>query len=234
MAYCPGRSTCSSRSCSPDPWGALRHGIRPKVHPMIAYNLLSMDCAYTGAFAPYYYTFYFSPRETRVKRTQLLDVATSHAPLIKIFQFVLEGSMDLPSCFYHCRRDGTEIKYSNVFHFEFLRLIKTMFPHVLFCSSCRCVCSLEAISLGAFLGGSVEENKNVLFFRRLDFYNLFAGWIQRIYTPCGSGPGGFSLTIPAEGCLFHLFEVSRANFCDPGIPQGPLRTLGARRNYTNS
>ena len=51
MTYCAARSEGSWRSCSPDPWGALRHGIRPIVPPMNAYIMSCMGCTYTIAFA---------------------------------------------------------------------------------------------------------------------------------------------------------------------------------------
>ena len=51
MVYGAARSACSWRSCSPDPWQALRHGIRPIVPPMNAYPMSSIGCNYIGAFA---------------------------------------------------------------------------------------------------------------------------------------------------------------------------------------
>ena len=101
-------------------------------------------------------------RERRVKRTQLLDVASSHASLIKIFQFVLEGSADLHYCFYIRGRVGIELKYPNVFHFELLRLIKSMFPlHVSDASTCEYFLCLEEYCRNAVGGKEIETKLKI-------------------------------------------------------------------------
>ena len=137
MTYCAARSVCSSRSCSPYPWRALRIGIRAKVHPMNAYIMLSMGCTYTGAFAPFYSLFYLSPSGTRVKRAQLSNVASGHAPIIKILAIVRATCINVHGCLYLCYCVDTE-KYVSDFYFELTEVIKTMFPlHVVDASCCK-------------------------------------------------------------------------------------------------
>ena len=71
---------------------------------------------------------------------------------------------------------------------------------------------------------------------------------ESIFTPCGRGPRGFALGIPAGGCLCHLGFLEYSTTCTsvprapqvplfpcgvfafcfvPGAPQGPFGTFGS-------
>ena len=133
-------------------------------------------------------------------------------------------------------------------------LIKTMFPlHVyhgclyLSCLGGRSLetilgeCSVEVI-VGEILGKrndkSDEENtmKNA--------FALFLGCVfgnhkcrdESIFTPCGRGPRGFALGIPANGCLSHISCLEYSTTCTriPRAPQGSPGSRGVLRNFANT
>ena len=227
MTYCAARSAGSLRSCSPDPWGALRHGIRPMVPPMNAYIMLSMDCAYTDSFTrfvchlesnyklkgPQYkvvsrgkslfifvstensssgdvetFIFWLSPRETRVERTPFQNVASGHAPLIRLLHW-----------FYFNSCAGLKIKYPSV--------IKTMFP-LHGCSSCIYLFCLGERRVESILGKVVEVGQEKLEKQEKNAFELFLGLIVSsqnvpdgsLFTPWGRGPCGFDSAILVLDC----------------------------------
>ena len=221
---------------------------------MIAYNMLSMDCAYIGAFAPFYFTFCLSPRERRVTRTHPFNAVPRHDSLIEIFRFVLVGSTDLHYCFYIRGRVGIEIKCPNVFHFELLRLIESMFPlHVLDASICEHFPCLEEYCRNAIGGKEIETKLKIFcclfppppgygssifrfpgnqwfFSKTRHALGMRPGEFQDYYCDCNSG-------LPAVKVIegwFRFINFLEAQTCDPGAPQGPLGSLRARRNYANS
>ena len=244
MTYCPGRSTCSCKSCSPYPWGALRNGIRLKVHPMNAYNMLSMGCAYTGASAPSKVLLLFLGLKV-ICFVRLGDahaaVAAGHVKQIMVLAML--QSMDLHQYFY-CYFSGLKIKNPS--------LIKTMFPlHVFHCLSCKYFCSLEASSLEEFLEKCNKNNKNEQNSNMIITVFGASGWGPRpgwplpaptlklnsqpprqLYMPFGHEPGGFSWlcdsdcndTIPAEVTCEECFLF--INFSGllvvHRLPRGPL------------
>ena len=240
MTYCAARSAGSLRSCSPDPWETLRHGIRPKVPTMNAYIMLSMGCAYTGAFAPVYFMFHLFHKETRVKRTQISDVAKSHAFSIKLVLFVFIK--------------GAKVHFSSV---NSIFLVHHWCPHTR---------TTEAISVSAMKLIEIVQlhTKIILNFcvPRKMFNCLseskYLAETKTLKCPVAFVVGGFAVNcrkltkgnyrntwfacpwhgpdFPAGGHeeWFRFINLLRALDRDPGAPQGSCGSSGARRILANS